>query len=432
MSSQRSLPNAEPRIMISMLRRLIVLLLTGACLYSDAHAEPPLSVGGYYKNFFVVFDFPSFRQDVPRLTNPQAGSVTNRVRLRLSYEPADWLLLSTAYDFSPTIQDSILRRLSLFATPVDVETGDYRALDFDERLFPFDDEDVGSFAIFHNLDRLFATLSTGVADITVGRQPVAWGSARVVNPTDILVPFRYNDLDREERFGVDAVRMLVPLGALSLIDVGYVFGSEADFDESAVFVRPKLYVLQTDLSIVAALFQHHLLAGIDLARAIGGVGTWLEAAYVVTELADPGDRDSDNDYLRISAGGDYRFTDKIYGYAEYHFSAAGESEPRDYLGLLTTPAFEDGAVYLLGRHYAGFGATYEITPLAPLSLLVLVNASDWSVSLFPQIEYNIAPDVYVSLGGTIGFGKKAANPTKLRSEFGALPDFGFTSFRWYF
>ena len=53
-------------------------------------------------------------------------------------------------------------------------------------------------------------------------QAIAWGSAFVINPTDVIAPYVYNALDQEERYGVDALRVRVPTGALSETDLGYV------------------------------------------------------------------------------------------------------------------------------------------------------------------------------------------------------------------
>jgi hypothetical protein len=58
---------------------------------------------------------------------------------------------------------------------------------------------------------LLLTIKIGAADIFIDRQAVAWGSGRLFNPTDVVTPYAFNELDKEERLGVDAVRVRVTL-----------------------------------------------------------------------------------------------------------------------------------------------------------------------------------------------------------------------------
>jgi hypothetical protein len=143
----------------------------------------------------------------------------------------------------------------------------------------------------------------------------------------------------------------------------------------------------------------------DIARSIRGAGFWAEAAYVIPDFFKEGRNDSD--YFRLSTGLDYNFSGKMYGFAEYHFSSAGKSKPENYTEFFQSSAFQDGSVYLLGKHYLGIGLTYQVTPLIPFSGLVLLNINDGSFTLAPQVEYNIAENIYLSAGSYLGFGKKA-------------------------
>jgi len=114
----------------------------------------------------------------------------------------------------------------------------------------------------------------------VGRQAIAWGNARIINPTDIIAPFSFNELDTEERRGVDAVRVRIPLGMMDELDLGVVAGRDFNRDRSAFFIRGKTYLLKTDLSLLMTGFRKHLMIGFDLSRSVGGAGIWLEAAHV--------------------------------------------------------------------------------------------------------------------------------------------------------
>jgi hypothetical protein len=396
------------------------------------------SLRGYLKNFSILLMPPSYGQGLATMDDADLGAVNNRLRLALAFRPSDRVAFNVEYDLSPRIQDARLFQDDFFfpgLRPVD-----YRVADFRDYLFPAHGETPVSFALYHNLDRFALTIKTDAADIIVGRQAVAWGSARVVNPTDVIAPFSFNELDKEERLGVDAVRVRVPLGAMDELDFGMIAGSRLDSDKNAYFVRGRTSLYKTDISGLALAFRKHLLIGVDLARAIGGAGFWLEAAYVIPDAFLEGRADSEQNYVRTSFGLDYSPSSKTYGFVEYHFNSAGASRPEDYLKLLGRPAYQEGAVYLLGRHYLNFGSTVQLSPLLPFTGLLILNLSDGSFVFAPFLEYNVAENIYLAGGAYVGLGKKPEavmdsmnpQPRVFHSEFGAYPDMVFMSFRVYF
>jgi hypothetical protein len=394
-------------------------------LSTIALANDEFQISGYYKNFSTGLYSP-----LP--DEPIIGAVNNRLRLNLAYAPIDTLSFDLAYDFAPRIQDP-----SLFSESPIVGAPDsfrYRVADFDSTIYPGKNDPAGSFGLFQNLDRASIAYGANFGDITIGRQAIAWGSARVVNPTDVVTPYAYNQLDTEDRIGVDAIRVQIPIGVLGEFDTGYVFGENLAFEKSAFFLRSQLNAVETDFSIILLGFREHLMTGFDIARGIGGAGFWLEAGYVYANAFDSENAEAEN-YLRASIGLDYSFGGVAYGFIEYHFSGAGARAPEDYLANLTQPAYTDGGVYLMGKHYFVPGLTCQITPLISLSTVILSNTSDSSVFPSVQIEYNFAQDIYLSAGGFIGIGKRPETEdeeTQFRSEFGGYPTLFFSSFRIYF
>jgi hypothetical protein len=402
-----------------------LILLLSSC--RAAAQSGNLSASGYYKSYFFLFQ--------PASAGNIAGLSTNRFRLHLSYKPQQWADMDAAYDLVPRIQSLALsNNLFLFGQ---IDPFVYRVVDLDTRLYPSESDPVKHFALVQNLDRANVTFHSKPADITIGRQPVAWGSARVINPTDVLAPFTFETLDTEDRIGIDAVRARIPLGTLSEIDTGYVFGKHFKFENSAFYSRTKFNARKTDISFLAMGFRENVLAGFDLARSIGGAGFWLETAYVFVNALNDYGTGRKYDYFRGSSGMDYNFSGKTYGFIEYHFNGAGAASPRDYFGRFSRPAYTEGSVYLMGRHYLIPGVTYQLSPLVTLTGESLINVGDPSVFLTFQAEYNIAPSVYLDAGAFVGIGRKpiAAGtglPLVLRSEFGAYPNIYFASFRYYF
>ena len=419
-----------------MSKRLAILIIL-ILLALPAKSESRFDMSGYVKNFSILLIQPGYEQGEETLKEADMGAVNTRLRIQLRYMFSDRLSLNAAYDIQPRVQDP--RLFETDALSFGLEPPGYRAADFRDRLYPAPDAEVKSFGLFHNLDRLAVTFKFKFGDIYLGRQAIAWGSARIINPTDIIAPFSFNELDTEERRGVDALRVRIPLGMMDELDFGYVAGEDFAFDQSAFFLRAKTYLLKTDLSLLLMGFREHLMVGFDLSRAVGGASVWLETAYVSPDFFNS-EPEKQDPYFRGSLGVDFNFKGGWYTFLEYHYSSAGENRAEDYLNLLDSTAFQDGSVYLLGKHYLGLGMTKQVTGLITATGFVLANLSDGSFSLSPQLEYNIAENVYISAGAYIGLGKGPEyvlgpldeNPLLFHSEFGAYPDMIYTSFRFYF
>jgi hypothetical protein len=383
-----------------------------ACLLQGtacAEEKGTLYLGGHIRNFATLADFDG----------DATAEALSLLRLRLLWEPSPNASGELAYELTPRLREKNGPAVSaLIPVPPFFS---YRAVDLEEALY----EESENFSVSQNLDRAMITLRADSFDLFAGRQPVAFGSARAVNPTDVIAPFTFNTLAKEERAGVDALRVKLPFGRLGELDAGVAFGDDFEPGESAAFVRLKSYVLRTDASAMTMAFRENLLLGIDLARSVGGAGAWLEAAYV---FADEG---SDENYMRLTTGADYSLTAKLYGYVEYHFNGAGAGRPEKYFNVITETAYADGAAYLLGRHYLAPGFTYELTPLLVLSAQALVNLEDGSLLPSPVLEYSAADDITMKLGAFLGVGSDPDGNVP-RSEFGLYPDLYFASLNVYF
>jgi hypothetical protein len=415
------------------------LLLFLLCATVTLAAQENVSLDGYYKSYFVVFDLPDYRESGSVHGQLPIGSVQNKLRLKLAAHVLSWLSLHASYEITPTIQDRDLFGSEIFTT--NMSTVDYRLIDFNRRLYPVQSESADSFGVFHNLDRLFLDITLPFADLYIGRQALAWGSAHVVNPTDVIAPYSFNELDTEERRGVDAVRLRIPLGILDELDFGFITGPDLAVEESAFYARCKFNLWNTDVTLLALGCKQNLLLGCDITRSLGGAGVWLEAACIMPELLKAEqERGEEPVCVGISLGIDYSFSGELYGFLEYYFNSAGMLRAEDYSENLTATVYEDGAVYLMGQHYIFLGCTYQIHPLVPLTGLIMWNVADVSLMIMLSLEYNIAENIYLVAGSFIGLGaypeRIAVGPgvfvLKPHSEFGAYPNMIFTSFRVYF
>jgi hypothetical protein len=418
-------------------RRVVTLTVAAFALLSPAPsaAFDWIALDGYIKSFAVVFDPAKIDNATEQPDATWANN--NRARANLVLYPARWLQCDVSYDLSLRLQDADLFESNPFF--VFRAFSIYRVGDLERELWSNDPEGDPRVLLLQNLDRLFVTFRVSWCDLFVGRQAIAWGSGHAVNPTDIIAPFLYTEIDTEDRTGVDAARLRLPAGSLAEVDVGYVAGEDFDWSESAAYGRCRLYAAGTDISAIAMVFRDNVMAGLDATRALGGAGTWCEAAYVWGGAARSGDREEgDTDYLRLSAGADYNFGAGVYVFAEYHFNGAGESSPDYYLEnvFTNTTAYLDGAVYLLGRHYVIPGISWQATPLVTVFAEVLGNLNDGSLMLAPYVEYNATDNLYLSAGlyGSTGSSPRIVGGGQfwLGTEFGAYPTQYYAFARYYF
>ncbi len=408
---------------------IILLFLLGF----DFLKSGDIDFSGYYKSFFIVFDPVDFS---PEESQPLSGIVSNHLRFNILSNISDNLSFQISYDLIPKIEDKT--GLTGFSDILNY-SNQYRAYDLDSIILPKNFEQKGgNFALYQNLDRAYFRLNLDFADIYIGRQSVSWGSGKIINPTDIFSPFSFNELDKEERRGVDGVRVRIPTGDLSELDLGYIAGDKFRFEKSGFFIRSKFYAINTDFSLMVVGFQNNLLLGIDIARSIGGAGVWFEGAYVKTNFYNKDENKISENYLRISTGTDYNFKG-LYLFLEYHYNGAGAKSPEEYLNLFSKDSYRVGTVYLMGKHYVNIGSSYQISGILSNSNIIIFNISDSSVILSPQLEYNLSENIYLSIGAFLGLGKSPSyNPyinikePYLKSEFGTYPDMFYSSFKVYF
>jgi len=380
-------------------------------------------IDGYFKNFQMNIKPPRYLSS-GGAGGDLLGANTTRLRIDGTENFSRDLKLFASYTVSANVLESSLGQLLNIST---AQPG-YRIDDIRSRIFPAPGKDPGSLRLNQNLDRLYIAWS-GPLDLYLGRQPFGWGAGKTVNPTDVLAPFRFDELDREERVGLDAVRAIYPLGMMSELDAGVILGENAETEKSAAYLRGRTYLARTDLSATLILYRENLLAGLDAARSVGGSGVWLEAAYNRVE-----DGYAQEEFIRLAAGWDRSFFQaRMYTWCEYHYNGAGAEENADYYrNIMTHPAYRESGIFLMGRHYLLPAVTWQFTPLLSGTGQFFVNLADGSVLFAPALEYNIGKNLYVGGGGYLGFGDSSEQAAGAASEFGEYGRVIYFSMRYYY
>lgn len=390
--------------------RVTRALAAGLLLATSGFSEAGPRFSGYVKSFLIT----SESVDLPGSTRTWQSQNSLRVMWEGFGDRSAW---QVHYELSPILssRSQTLVDKVTFASP-----GAWRLTDLDAQL-----AQDGKQRLVQNLDRFNVQFNLDAGDLTIGRQPITFGAARVINPTDVFLPFDVRTFNQEYRIGVDAVRFQHPFGQLSEFDIGVIAGDDVRASTSAAFVQIRTHVDGKDLQFAAARFAKQSLIGGGVQSALGDFGFWLEAAGV----------SGDDDYIRLSTGLDYAFTESVFAMAEYHYNGAGSDDPSGYFGQLASTPYRVGGVFLLGEHYLIPVINWQVTPLWSASLQSVVNLSDHSTFVNLSAVYNVTQNAYMDLGYYHFSGDSfRPSPGGIRpgSEYGGNPDTLYASLRFYF
>ena len=373
------------------------------------------SFSGYLKNFTVVQD--EIDNDLLQLDRLYRTQNSGRFMLDVFKGNQVWQLhYEVGVDISSTAQN-------ITGSSIGPDRQSYRLTDLRELIGPTDNKNT----IPQNLDRFNVQFQFKAGDLTIGRQAITFGSARIINPTDVFLPFDVRTLNTEYRIGIDAVRFQRPLGQLGELDMGIILGDNGKPENSAIFLQVQTHVSGHDLQFTAMRFSEQQLFGVGIQSSLGDLGFWFETAYV----------SGDESYNRTSIGVDYAFSDlDIFTMIEYHFNGAGSNDAGDYLVKQNDIAYQAGGVFLLGANYLIPTLSWQVSALLSVALQSIVNLDDNSVFFSINADYSLSDNLYLGLNYYLFSGDdfflSAMGEPRFGSEYGGNPDSFFLSLRYYF
>ncbi len=371
---------------------IVLLVLTGW----DNPAQAIVQLDGYYKNILL--------QSATVL--PPAGKDynldINRLRLRLRGQPTKRLRFDVAYD------NEVWLGSYLDTTQFAVQQNRPQDTLFDLQQTTIDRR--RTFAR-HGFYRAYVSLALGDVDVRAGRQRIAWGTALLWNPMDILNPLNPLQLERDEQIGVDAVSADWNYAALSRVSL--VMAAHEKGDNSSYAMRWQSNIGLFDISLMSGQFRQGTVSGFDFAGQIGQVGLRGEFTHSNTRL--------DGDYQRFVIGADYSPGNSLTLALEYYFNGQGASDPDAY----QIARWSNGELQSLGRHYLGNFFGYDFTPLLRWNNYLIVNLDDNSVFGFHSLVYSLFDDMDLTLGVQLQSGSE-------KSEYGQLQNVYYTQLQWFF
>jgi hypothetical protein len=382
--------------------KLILIFLISLNAFGDAKLTGYVKVyPQYFTNTFVDDNINDFIFNLP-------------MRASFFWDMSDYWGMELSWQLIPMVGQSSVGLFNLLTTT----TFDYRAIYTNPLLVKPKDNSDTKFILFNNPDRFFLSYSSDTFNMGVGRQIVAFGSSRFVNPTDVVTPFGLNTIDREVRPGVDAVRLKYFWGDYNL-DAGILFGDDWLMENSAVFVRAIGTAGGNDFYLMYQRFKENNLFGLDFTGGLGGATIWAEYSFVNSQ------KEGSKNYSRLTAGGQYFFIGDWSIYGEYHYNGIGTNNKDEYFPLRFNVSFRDANLFLIGKHYlAGFGSK-KISALMDISFGGTWNVVDNSVLLNGLFTWNNLENHYVDVGLFAGLGPN-------ESEFVRYLDSYYLSYRFYY
>ncbi len=267
----------------------------------------------------------------------------------------------------------------------------------------------------HRVYRGWVRWSGSRAELTVGRQRLAWGVGRLWNPLD-----RFNfvpplAIEADETPGIDAVDARWRFSGLDSIQLVYAPATRSADARAAL--RYHGVVRDVDVSLVAGSFEEARVLGFDLAANAGDAAVRLEAAWTdperdVWRVGDPAPRERDPFWqVVVSADINFDVGRGLYVLVEhlYNGNALGFGEGRAGAllpffeatadvppalpgagpGVRTASAaiFAGSQVVTGSRQTTGLQLSTDLTLALRGELLALYDWEGSSVAFFPSLAY---------------------------------------------
>jgi hypothetical protein len=248
------------------------------------------------------------------------------------------------------------------------------------------------------IDRLWIQFAWKSAELTLGRQRIAWGTNLVWNPTDIFNPSFPLDFDNEEKPGADAARLQVYLSPSSSVELAVAPGREADSTTAAL--RIKINRWKYDWILIAGRRRAEVVAGFSWAGSISRGGFRGEFLYAAPRSAWTASMDG---YLTGSISGDYTFPCTLYLQGAVLYNQRGTTDKAGGSRLLQSVLRGDltpGRLSLLGEF------SIDLNPLWRAELVGIINPYDRSFYAGPDLRWSAMTDLDLIFMGLLFGGEK--------------------------
>ncbi len=385
------------------LNKIILFLLIGWPLRAFDQ-ESRISLNGYVKDLFMFYtpEYP-----IPGIDHQNLWSDIIHNRINFKWYTTD--KLTTVVEMRNRLFfGSLVKDIPEYQNTVKVDYGLMNLSWFSAQ---------GNGWFLHSMiDRAYLDYSTGKWQIRAGRQRINWGMNLVWNPNDIFNSFSYFDFDYEERPGTDAVRIQYYTGTTSSVEM--VVKPEHDQAHSAIAGLYRFSKWKTDFQLMGGQAGNDWVIGTGWSGDIKGAGFRGE----FTHFQPLNQFSKEASVASVSA--DYTFTEGWYLHSSVLFNSLGKTGKAGGMKLILNNALS--AKTLSVARWSVFGQVSKpINPLLTASFAGIVNPSDGSFYLGPELSYSLLQNLELMLVGQLFFGE-------LGTEFGDIGQIAFGRLKWSF
>ncbi|MBN2361854.1 MAG: hypothetical protein JXR83_20555 [Deltaproteobacteria bacterium] len=375
-----------------------LLLLGGVLLTARASAvelyQPGLTavdLGGDVKSYYIGI----WPYDHPLLPEDPWGQGLLDARVKLEAGVGDWLRLSLHHDLAIAAGP----RLAGFGLSPGGGGGEAmpQALDLSWRIV-----DATGYTIDLRVDRAALLLKLPHVDLTVGRQPVSFGSTFFFTPLDLVAPFSPVVIDREYKPGVDAVRGDLFFGTSGKLTLVAAYAGDWDLQGSILAGRAGATFWNWDVGMFVGEVREQAVLGLDTTGDLFGVAVRGEGTVTFARGEDP--------FGRIALGADRRLDCGLTLMGEIYVQTNGAAKAKEYLRVATDDRHRRGELWAMGRYYAALSASYELLPIVNVSFFSVVNLADPSALIGPALVWSVAENAELAVGGYYGLGERPKDP----------------------
>ncbi|MGH9889027.1 MAG: hypothetical protein ACREBE_26075, partial [bacterium] len=237
------------------------------------------------------------------------------------------------------------------------------------------------------VDWLYLAWLLGPVTVTVGRQPISLGRAKIWRPEDLLAGFSLTEVDTEYKRGVDAVRLDWSIGERSSLRVFASPGEtqidrdvEASRTGSAALVQMVLGREGGELGAILGWVRGDLVAGIDGAADGGSFDVHAEAtATLLTDDSLPAPGFASGDVRgKAAVGMTLHPSSTLTLGPELLYNGFGTAKIGDRPDLVRSPRIPLGEQITLSVLYTGATGAWKASSMWTIGGLALFNITDQS------------------------------------------------------
>jgi hypothetical protein len=257
----------------------------------------------------------------------------------------------------------------------------------------------GSLDVRARMDWLHLRAKTEGLEITIGRQPIGFGTGMFFTPMDLVSPYGLTTVDTAHRPGVDAVRVDGFFGTSGRLTGVAAYRGDWGLDGMIYLTEGQLTLGVTDLHALAGEVHGEPVVGLGAASSVGPVGLHSDVTLTLAKEEDA--------FVRAVVGADWRPVEKTHLSAEVYVQTLGATDPDEYLVVALGDRFSRGELQQMGRTYLGVMIQQELGPLVQGGLATFANLEDSSALLSPTLTCSVADNAELMTGAFIGLGARA-------------------------